>query len=98
MKEYTLLAVLAVILGIYLDRRSGIRLLSRGEYYVFLVVILGFKLLVNGYLTGTQIVQYNPRYFLGVRIGSIPLEDFGFGFGMIMLGVLVWEYVKRREQ
>jgi len=96
MKEYTLLAALSVVLSVYLDRRSGIRLLSRGEYYVFLVVFLGFKLLVNGYLTGAQIVQYNPRDFLGVRISSIPVEDFLFGFSMIMLGVLVWEYVKRR--
>ncbi|MFC1631863.1 lycopene cyclase domain-containing protein [Candidatus Omnitrophota bacterium] len=94
MKEYTLLAVGSVVITLLLERRSKLKLLQRFEYYVFLLIILGFKLLVNGFLTGNQVVLYNPRFFLGLRIGSIPLEDFLFGFSMVTLSVIFWEYFK----
>ena len=96
MKEYTLLGIAAVIFTILVDRLSRINLLKRKEFYLFLAVILVFKLLVNGYLTGTSTVIYNPKYFLGVRILSIPLEDFLFGFAMVSLGVIFWEFFKHK--
>ena len=97
MKEYTILAVVAVVATILLDRWSGVNLLRRKEYYVFLLIIAGFKLLVNGYLTGMAgqaIVLYEPRFFLGLRIITIPVEDFMFGFGMVTLSVIVWERMR----
>lgn len=97
MKEYTLIACVSVAAIVILDRASGIRLLARGEYYLFLLVITGFKLLVNGYLTGSGIVLYNPRFYLGIRLGSIPLEDFLFGFSMITLSILTWEYLQKER-
>lgn len=97
MKEYTILAVLSVFFALVLDIKLKVRVLTRKEYYVFLLVILLFKFLVNGYLTGKYIVMYNPSFFLGLRIGSIPLEDFLFGFSMVTLTIIFWEYFKRRE-
>jgi len=97
MKEYTFLAVLSVVVTVFADRRSGTKLLSRGVYYLFLVIILGFKLLVNGYLTGQEIVMYGSRFYLGLRIGSIPVEDFLFGFSLVTLSILLWEYFKGRS-
>lgn len=94
MKEYTLLAVISVALTIWLDRKSSLRLLNRKQFYIFLMIILFFKFLVNGYLTGSAIVLYNPNYYLGLRIGAIPLEDFMFGFSMVTLTILFWEYFK----
>lgn len=99
MKEYTILSVIAVVATILLDRWSGVNLLRRKEYYVFLLIIIGFKLLVNGYLTGMMgnaIVLYEPRFFLGLRVITIPIEDFMFGFGMVTLSVIIWEVVRGR--
>ncbi|MBM3248807.1 MAG: lycopene cyclase domain-containing protein [Candidatus Omnitrophica bacterium] len=98
MKEYTILAVLSVFFTLVIDRALNIRVLIRKEYYIFLFVILFFKFLVNGYLTGKEIVIYNPVFFLGIRIGSIPVEDFFFGFSMITLTIIFWEYFKRRAR
>jgi len=98
MKEYTILAVVSVLLTFILDRALNIRILTQKGYYVFLLVILFFKFLVNGYLTGKEIVVYNPAFFLGIRIGSIPLEDFFFGFSMVTLTIIFWEYFKRRAR
>ena len=96
MREYTLLSILAVILAIFADRRSQLNLLRRKEFYLFLAIIFCFKLLVNGYLTGRFIVIYNPEHFLGLRILSIPLEDFLFGFAMVTLSIIFWELFKKK--
>ena len=95
MKEYTVLSVIALLLTLLLDRMSSIKLLRRREFYVFLLTIMFFKVLVNGYLTSRLIVIYNPRFFLNMRLGSIPLEDFLFGFSMVTMTLLFWEYFKK---
>lgn len=97
MKEYTLLAIISLIVTVVLDRISKVGILKRNEFYFFVIVIVFFKLLVNGYLTGAQIVRYNPGFFLGYRILSIPLEDFIFGFSMVVTSIIFWEYFKGRE-
>jgi lycopene cyclase domain-containing protein len=98
MKEYTLLALISVVLTFSLDKAAGTGILKRKEYYLFAALILGFKFLVNGYLTGQNIVMYNPRFFLGIRVGSIPLEDFFFGFSMVTMSIIFWEYFKKRPR
>jgi len=97
MKEYTFLSLCSVIFTFLIDRLSKVNLFRKKEFYFFIAVILGFKLLVNGYLTGTSIVMYNPKYFLGLRLGSIPLEDFLFGFSMVSLAIISWEFAKRNR-
>lgn len=97
MKEYTLLAALSVLVTIVIDHQSGVRILRQKLYYVFFAVIIGFKLLVNGYLT-RHIVMYNPQFFMGIRIGTIPLEDFLFGFSMVTLSIVCWEYFKKKRE
>lgn len=95
MKEYTVLAVISVAITVLVDFKSKTLLLRRKEFYLFISVILFFKFLVNGYLTGRQIVIYNPADFLEARLGSIPLEDFLFGFSMVTLSIIFWEYFKK---
>jgi len=97
MKEYTLLACFSVIITILLDRVSGMNVLRRRMFYLFFAIILCFKFFVNGYLT-SWIVMYNPRQFLGYRIGTIPLEDFLFGFSMVTMSIIFWEYFKTKDR
>jgi lycopene cyclase domain-containing protein len=78
------------------DVLARTRLLRQGRFWFFLLAIAGFKLLVNGYLTGREIVIYNPQQYLGIRVGSIPLEDFLFGFSMVTFSIVVWERLTRR--
>ncbi len=95
MREYTILAIVSILAAILIDGITKVKVLQRKEFYLFLAIILGFKLLVNGFLTVKEIVIYNPSFFLGFRIGSIPLEDFGFGFSMVALTIIFWEYFKK---
>jgi lycopene cyclase domain-containing protein len=52
-------------------------------------------LLVNGLLTGSwidePIVWYDLDSFSGIRIGTIPLEDFFYGFSLITINIRVYE-------
>ncbi len=98
MKEYTLLSLSSVIVTVLIDKWSKVNLLKKNEFYLFLAIIFGFKLLVNGYLTGTEAVVYNPEYFMGLRLGSIPVEDFLFGFSLISLGIIFWEFFKEKTR
>ena len=95
MKEYTILAFLSVATIFAIDTLTGIRLFKKGLFWLFISIIAVFKLIVNGYLTGSEIVIYNPKFFLGLRIGSIPVEDFLFGFSMVSLSIICWEYFKK---
>ncbi len=95
MKEYTILAVLSIVAVYIIESLSGVGLFKKGLFWVFISIIAVFKLFVNGYLTGSEVVIYNPDFFLGLRIGSIPVEDFLFGFSMVSLSIICWEYFKR---
>jgi len=60
-------------------------------YISFILVLLPF-LIVNGLLTGSfiegEVVWYNNAENLGIRIGTIPIEDIGYAFSLILLNLL----------
>ena len=41
-------------------------------------------------LTGLGVVLYDPAVILGVRLFYAPIEDIGFGFGLITLTLCGW--------
>jgi len=97
MKEYTLLAAGSAVLALLLDRFLRTAVTCRREYWIALGVMFFFKLPSNGYLTWRPIVIYNPAHFFGVRLWTIPLEDFLYGFGLITFTIVLWEYFLGRE-
>jgi lycopene cyclase domain-containing protein len=97
MKEYTILAVASVVIVILLDRLLRTGVLRKPAFWIAMGVMFFFKIPSNGYLTGRPIVRYNPDQFLGIRLGTIPIEDFFYGFGLIALTIILWEYFQRKE-
>lgn len=69
-------------------------------FTVYLILLPGF-LLVNGILTGTgidkPIVNYNPKDFIGFRILTIPVEDFFYGFEMIIWNLFFFKKFKKND-
>jgi lycopene cyclase domain-containing protein len=96
MKEYTLLAIISIPITVLLDNFLGTKILQRKVFYLFLTIIIFFKFLVNGFLTGKEIIIYSNKFYLGRRIGSIPIEDFLFGFSMVTMTIIFWEYFKNK--
>ena len=94
MSEYTVLtgcAVLAVVVAELVYFRSGI--FRTAQYWWSIVIVFAFQVPVDGWLTklSDPIVIYNPDEMLGLRAPwDIPIEDFGFGFAMVTLAILLW--------
>ena len=64
--------------------RTG--LFRRPAYWLSMLIVLGFQILVDGWLTklSAPIVVYDNRQNLGVRFPfDIPIEDFLFGFALV---------------
>jgi lycopene cyclase domain-containing protein len=100
--EYTVLTALAVIAVIVAELvyfKSGI--FTTAQYWWSIAIIFAFQIPVDGWLTklSNPIVIYNPDEFLGLRMPwDIPIEDFGFGFAMVTLAILLWRrWLDRRS-
>ena len=100
MLEYTLgtlLAMLIVVLVELLWARTG--LFTRLQYWLALAIMFFFQVLVDGWLTklSAPIVSYHPEQFSGIRFPwDIPIEDFGFGWAMVTLTIIIWVRLGRR--
>jgi len=95
-KEYTGLALIAVGIVAVLDRLLAANLLLQARTYLFLLIVCGLVLLFNGYLTARPVVIYNASYQLGVRVVTIPIEDFLYGLSLMFLNALVYEKIRNR--
>lgn len=87
-KIYTLVTAIATVLTLfYLHFVARVDWISKASV-VFFILMLGF-FPVNGVLTGTgleqPIVNYNPGDFLGIRMGTIPVEDAVYGYTQFLL-------------
>jgi len=94
-KEYTFLGILAVILTFIIGKILKADIFKKKIFWFFILIILFFKFMANGYLTGANIVRYDPKFFIGYRLGSMPWEDFLFGFSMVSLTIIFREYFKQ---
>ena len=96
MKEYTILAFAVALTGLALDYLLKTNLVRQKKFWVFWAVMAALTSIVNGYLTWRPIVSYGEAFNLGIRIMTIPVEDYFYGFGLITMNVVLWEYFTRR--
>jgi lycopene cyclase domain-containing protein len=94
--EYTILASVSVILVIITDLVLGTRLILNKKFWVFWGVMFILMFIINGYLTWRPIVIYGDKFYLHVRLFTIPVEDFLFGFSLITSNIIIWEYFTAR--
>jgi lycopene cyclase domain-containing protein len=76
--------------------RTG--LFRRPAYWLSMVIVIGFQILTDGWLTklSAPIVIYDNRQTSGIRFPfDIPIEDFLFGFALVTAVLLLWE--RQRE-
>lgn len=90
--NYTLLLVLLILS--YLKFKS---ILST-FFISFLIILIPFCI-VNGILTGSfidePIVIYNNYENLGIRLGTIPIEDIGYAFNLLIMSLIIIEIFEK---
>ena len=100
MGEYTVAATISVLVIIAVELlwlRTG--LFRQPQYWITMGIVLGFQVLVDGWLTklSAPIVRYRESAMTGIRIGwDSPIEDFLFGYTLITLTLLCWTALARR--
>ncbi len=95
--QYTAYVLIALGLVSGLDWLVGTRLLARQNTYRYLAIVTGLMLLFNGILTALPVVFYGESYHLGIRIITIPVEDFFYGYGLILLTTIFYELLEGRR-
>jgi lycopene cyclase domain-containing protein len=94
----TLVAMVAVVAYELLVARTGV--FRMGSYWIALAIIGFFQVLVDGWLTklSAPIVLYDDGEATGWRaFFDSPVEDFGFGFAMVTLAIVIWLQLGRRR-
>jgi lycopene cyclase domain-containing protein len=94
----TAIAIVAVVVLELAWFRTGI--FRSVQYWVAIAITWFFQSFVDGWLTklSDPIVIYNPAEQSGLRFPwDIPVEDFGFGWAMVTLTLLVWLKLNRKE-
>jgi lycopene cyclase domain-containing protein len=95
--SYSALAVVSVVAVLAVDLFVlRTRLVTRRIFWATYAIVLVFQLLMNGVLTGLDVVTYDPAAIWGPRIAYAPVEDLLFGFAMITLTLASWAAVNRR--
>jgi lycopene cyclase domain-containing protein len=88
---FTLLAFLVILLQFIYK----VRWLNR-FYTAFVVVLIPFYI-INGILTAVPVVIYNNAQNMGLRLGTIPIEDHFYCMALLLMNVALFEYFKRRS-
>lgn len=97
-KEYTAFALGALgIVGI-LDDILPVKLFPQKRTFLYVLAVSVCNGVFNGYLTSRPVVVYDNTYNLGIRLGTIPVEDFFYGLSLILLATIFYELLKKKYE
>ena len=101
MPIYPALALVAAVLVVVAELlwfRSG--LFRSRAYYVSMLIVFGFMVAVDGWLTklSAPIVIYDDTQTTGIRpIWDILLEEYAYAFALLTMIILLWDRAGQRE-
>lgn len=101
MPIYPALASVAAVLVVAAELlwfRSG--LFRSRAYYVSMLIVFGFMVAVDGWLTklSAPIVIYDDTQTTGIRpIWDILLEEYAYAFALLTMVILLWDRAGQRE-
>lgn len=65
-------------------------------YFAYFILLVPF-IIINGILTALPVIEYNPVHNLGIRLYSIPIENFASLFLLFIMNVTIYEYLTERR-
>lgn len=68
------------------------------HFYMMYAIILIPFFIINGILTGTgiprEVVWYNEKHIIGIRLLTIPVEDVFYGLTLLLMNVMALQAIK----
>jgi len=96
-KQYTGLTLSFLFLANLLDQFLQTNLLFDKRFYFYLLLIVIFTMIFNGFLTWRPVVTYGVEYQLDFRIITIPIEDFFYGIALLFMNTSLHSYLIRKN-
>lgn len=90
-KQYTGLTLSFIFIANLVDQFLKTNLLFDKRFYFYLLLIIIFTLIFNGYLTWRPVVTYGVDYQLDSRIITIPVEDFFYGISLLWMNTSLYK-------
>ena len=94
MTNYLVLAISLGLVLILILVRVRASLPNTKVLFIIGCVLLLAMLIFDTYLTKLPIVMYNNSSILGIRIGTIPIEDFSYLIAAVLLVPALFEYFR----
>ena len=69
-------------------------LIQSKQYWLWLAICYVPFLIINTVLTALPVVEYHSKAIWGLRVGTIPLEDFFYNYAMLSFYLLVYRIGK----
>lgn len=84
--------VVMIVLGVTSLALGILRpdLLASRQFWAAMGISYAAFLVVNGILTAVPVVLYGPQAIWGIRVITIPLEDFFYNFSLLSLNFLLF--------
>lgn len=67
------------------------------KFYITYLICLIPLLIIKQILTVLPAVRYNNSHIFGVRIFSVPIEDLGYFFLLMLMNITIFEYLNERR-
>jgi len=66
------------------------------NYWLYIIISFIPFMIFNYLLTSLIVVYYNPKAIWGIRVTTIPLEDFFYNFSMLSFYLMAYVYFKNK--
>jgi lycopene cyclase domain-containing protein len=97
MTEYTFAVIAGLILVYFIDRtlKTHVLRFSNRPFWKTAAIFAAFQLVFDNLCTFLGIWKFNSQHVLGIFVPFIPIENLIFGFELLSLSVILYEFFAR---
>lgn len=94
-RGYTTTLIIWSMITVVIMRRLDGRIWQSQNYWRWIAITMVPFSIVNGVLTYLPVVWYSTRAITGIRVVSIPIEDFFYSWSLLSLNLVVYKKISR---
>jgi len=102
--EYTIATIFSVLVVVILDQLLQTKILWQKKFWIFFLFVIVLHTIVDNYLNGRWwlnepiVGPYGSQFYSGLRVWHTPLENYFFGFSLITLNIILFEFWTKKTQ